>query len=482
MTIDGYGNPDAEALLRAGEERLVTSHRERRAFVTDSVGAASFILAASLLASLAPWQHPFSLTRVGLVLIVWIAVERVRFAVASGWTRPTMLAFVPMLFLLPTPIVPLIAMVAIVARRAAEIVRGRTSPALLAAFVSDAWFTIGPALVIVLGHAQRFEWSHWPIYVGALAAQVLCDLAASTTMPWFGERISPRTQLPLMGWVYAVDASLAPLGLIISSVAVRRPGLLLLTLPMIGVFELFARERQERLDAILELSTAYRGTTLLLCDMVEADDHYTGMHSRDVVDLSLAVADALGLDSTCRRNVEFSALLHDVGKVRVPKEIINKTGNLNDTEWEILRRHTIEGEAMLRQVGGKIASIGRIVRASHERWDGTGYPDGLIREQIPVEARIVAACDSYSAMTTDRPYREAMDADAAIAELRREAGRQFDPRVVGALECFIEAELLVGEDRPVREVGGPASNPSGQADLHQAGAILTGSRGCSSVG
>jgi HD-GYP domain-containing protein (c-di-GMP phosphodiesterase class II) len=475
MTIDGYRTAEAEALLRAGEERLASPQRARRAFVVDLLGACCFILAASLLAVLGPWHQELSASRVALVMVVWIAVERVRFAVASGWARPTMLAFVPMLFVLPTPIVPLLAMVPIVLRRSVEIVRGRTSPALLPAFVCDAWFTIGPALVIVLGNAQQFAWTHWPVYVCALVAQIAFDLAASTLIPWLAEGISPRKQLPLMAWVYAVDCSLAPLGLMIASAAVERPGLLLLTLPVVGLFVLFAREREERLDAILELSTAYRGTTLLLCDMVEADDHYTGMHSRDVVDLSLAVADALGLDPTSRRNVEFSALLHDVGKVRVPKEIINKPGKLDPAEWEIMRRHTIDGEAMLRQVGGRIASIGQIVRASHERWDGTGYPDGLAGLQIPIEARIVAACDAYSAMTTDRPYRPALGALAALDELRQCAGTQFDPRVVRGLEANVRAELEAADE----ERAGDKSMAFGTIDADRpvpdAGVILTGS-------
>jgi HD-GYP domain-containing protein (c-di-GMP phosphodiesterase class II) len=216
--------------------------------------------------------------------------------------------------------------------------------------------------------------------------------------------------------------------------------LVLLTLPIVGIFALFARERQHRLDAILELNTAYRGTTLLLGDIVEADDQYTGIHSREVVDLAVGVADALGLDAAVRQNVEFSALLHDVGKIRVPKEILNKPGKLDPLEWEFVRRHTIEGEAMLRQVGGKLAGLAPIVRASHERWDGGGYPDGLADQKIPIEARIISACDAYNAMTTDRPYRPALNRSAALAELRRGAGSQFDPRVVVALIKRVEAE------------------------------------------
>ena len=185
-----------------------------------------------------------------------------------------------------------------------------------------------------------------------------------------------------------------------------------------------------------------------------------------------------------RRNVEFAALLHDVGKIAVPKEIINKPGPLDDAEWEIMRQHTIEGERMLKRVGGVLseagkiavpneiinkegplddaewkimrrhtiegerllkriggvlADVGTIVRASHEDFDGSGYPDGLVGEEIPIEARIVTCCDAFSAMTTTRSYRKAMGTDAALAELRRCAGTQFDPEVVSVLIELVEA-------------------------------------------
>ena len=199
---------------------------------------------------------------------------------------------------------------------------------------------------------------------------------------------------------------------------------------------MLSRERETRIDQALELSHAYQGTAMLLGDVVEADDAYTGSHSRGVVELSLAVADRLGLDSRRRRNIEFAALLHDVGKIAVPKEIINKPGPLDDEEWKIMHRHTIEGEAMLNRVGGVLAEVGRIVRSSHEHFDGSGYPDGLAGEEIPIEARIVTCCDAFSAMTTTRSYRKAMS-EEALAELRGCAGTQFDPRVVDALVAVI---------------------------------------------
>ena len=147
----------------------------------------------------------------------------------------------------------------------------------------------------------------------------------------------------------------------------------------------------------------------------------------------MAVADELGLDARERRAVEFVALLHDVGKVRIPKEIINKPGALTDEERAIINMHTIEGEHMLKKVGGLLGEIGTIVRSCHERWDGGGYPDGLAGGDIPLIARIVACCDAFNAMTTDRPYRAALPLGEALAELERGSGGQFDPAVVEAL-------------------------------------------------
>ena len=161
--------------------------------------------------------------------------------------------------------------------------------------------------------------------------------------------------------------------------------------------------------------------------MIEADDEYTGQHTQDVVELTSRSPTGSRVDEETRRAAEFGALLHDVGKVAIPKEIINKPGPLDDEEWGIMKTHTIEGQRMLERVGGMLARVGVVVRASHERCDGGGYPDGLAGEAIPLAARIVSACDAYNAMTTDRSYRKALSDDVAVAELRDNAGTQFDP-------------------------------------------------------
>jgi putative nucleotidyltransferase with HDIG domain len=199
----------------------------------------------------------------------------------------------------------------------------------------------------------------------------------------------------------------------------------------------FAREREARLQGLFELNQAYHGTALLLGDVVEADDSYTGTHSRGVVSLAMDVGAALGLDAAQRRNLEFAALLHDVGKVAIPKAIINKPGKLDPAEWTVIKTHTLEGQRMLDRVGGFMRSVGLIVRSHHEQWDGGGYPDGLAGEAIPLEARIIACCDAWSAMTTTRSYREAMPVTAAAAEIRRCTGTQFDPRVADALLAIV---------------------------------------------
>jgi HD-GYP domain-containing protein (c-di-GMP phosphodiesterase class II) len=268
--------------------------------------------------------------------------------------------------------------------------------------------------------------------VAALLAQFAFDLAHSL-ISGMAHRVGPRTILGFVPLIYSVDAALAPVALAVAMSTRGEEWLAVVVLPLVGLLRFFSRERQARLDNALELSDAYRGTAFLLGDVVEADDAYTGNHSRHVVDLVLAVADELKLSETDRRDAEFTALLHDVGKIRIPGSIINKAGPLDAEERAVIETHTIEGEQMLERVGGLLGHVGRLVRSCHEHWDGGGYPDRLAGEAIPLVARIVCACDAFSAMTTDRPYRAARTEHEALTEMQRCAGTQFDPRVVAAL-------------------------------------------------
>jgi putative nucleotidyltransferase with HDIG domain len=182
-----------------------------------------------------------------------------------------------------------------------------------------------------------------------------------------------------------------------------------------------------------------------------------------VVTLTLEVAQNLGLSAERQRNLEFAALLHDVGKIAIPKEIINKPGKLDPHEWTIIKTHTLEGQKMLDRVGGFMRQVGQIVRSHHERWDGAGYPDGLTGEQIPLEARIISCCDTWNAMRTDRPYRKALAYEVAMTELLSISGTQLDPTIVAALLHVVAAEAAATADaEPVSRdaAGAPQPQPA----------------------
>jgi HD-GYP domain-containing protein (c-di-GMP phosphodiesterase class II) len=140
----------------------------------------------------------------------------------------------------------------------------------------------------------------------------------------------------------------------------------------------------------------------------------------------------LGFGPAAARRVELGALLHDIGKLGVPEAILTKPAPLTDAERAVVEQHPILGERILEPIA-QLEEVRRIVRSAHEHFDGTGYPDGLAGEEIPIESRIVLVCDAYHAMTTDRPYRRSIGAEEAKVQLRDGSGTQFDPSVVAAL-------------------------------------------------
>jgi HD-GYP domain-containing protein (c-di-GMP phosphodiesterase class II) len=419
-----------ETLVRGARER--DEHAiERRARLVYT--AWSPLVLAACVAALALHGGPaFSWWKFGLFVCLYAAVSRVEFEVGIGSAIPTQLVLVPMLFALPVGCVPLAVACALLVRTFGIRPWPLRDPARVLPAVSTAAHALGPAVVLSLAGGLPLRWSAWPVYAAALLAQFAFDLAHSLISAT-AHRISARTVLGFVGLVYSVDIALAPVALAVAFSTRTHTELALLALPLVGLLRFFSRERQARIDHALELSDAYRGTAFLLGDVVEADDAYTGSHSRHVVDLVLAVCDELGLDDAERRDAEFTALLHDVGKIRMPAAIINKAGPLDADERAVIETHTVEGEQMLERVGGLLGHVGRLVRSCHEHWDGGGYPDRLQADEIPRVARIVCACDAFSAMTTDRPYRAARTEEEALAEMQRCSGTQFDPQVVAAL-------------------------------------------------
>ncbi len=205
----------------------------------------------------------------------------------------------------------------------------------------------------------------------------------------------------------------------------------------------------------MQLEESYLSTIEALAAALDAKDRHTEAHSRETAAFARAVGERLGLDEEALRFLEYGALLHDIGKIGIPGYILNKPGPLDDDEAAIMREHPVIGERIVASV----PFLGRIrpfVRAEHERWDGAGYPDGLSGRQIPIEARIIHACDAFQAMSSDRPYRRARPRDWILKEIHAQSGRQFDPSVAEALLQAIEsgevavsgtAESVLHEDR-----------------------------------
>jgi putative two-component system response regulator len=171
---------------------------------------------------------------------------------------------------------------------------------------------------------------------------------------------------------------------------------------------------------------------MLLAASAEARDHATGLHLESVRAITEALARELGYREEEAKELGMAAVLHDIGKVRVPDSLLISTGTLADEEWELMKHHTTWGaEFLAGRPGFELAGV--IARSHHERWDGGGYPDGLAGEAIPEAAAIVAVADSFDAMTSDRPYRAARSVAAAMREIAACSGKQFSPRVVQAL-------------------------------------------------
>ena len=199
---------------------------------------------------------------------------------------------------------------------------------------------------------------------------------------------------------------------------------------LVGVLRDLEQERSRA-------AQAYRAVVRSLAAALEARDGYTGEHSDAVHALSVAVARKLGLYAREVAEVEAVALLHDVGKIGIPDQILHKPGPLTPEEWVLMREHPIIGERILRPLPG-LDAVATAVRHEHERWDGLGYPDGIAGPEIPLGSRIILACDALGAMPADRPYRAAMSLPEACTELRRCAGTQFDPEVVEVLLDLVE--------------------------------------------
>jgi hypothetical protein len=422
----------AEQLV--GEARVRRRRRMPRSeAIVRGASAALYLIAAIAVASLLPSdRHSDGLLVAGLI-VGYALVSQVRFEFGDSYVVPEQLLYVPLLALAPLNLIPLIVAGSSALAVLPDLLRGTWHWDRCITSVGDCWSFLPPVLVVAAFAPGTPTVADAGVYGLALAAQLGGDLVWSLVRDIFVDDVPLKDRVIFFIGTARVDAILTPPAFMIAITAVAEPLSLLAIAPLVWLLQVFSEDRQERYAAALELHRAYRGTVMLLSDVIEFDDPYTAEHSRSVVDLVHGVADEMGIDEERRQELEFAALLHDIGKITIPKRILNKPSALTVSEFEVMKTHTIEGQYMLDRVGGLLGRVGEIVRSCHERWDGSGYPDGLAGTDIPLESRIVFACDAYNAMTTDRPYRPALTGDAALAELKSSAGKQFDPKVVEAL-------------------------------------------------
>ena len=402
------------------------SRTQARGWLAHALVDLPFVVVAVLFVVLG-LDEPVDLIDVLVFVLAAAAIGRLEFETGAGFMSPTQLIFVPMLFVLAPAIVPLVVVAALCLARLPDVLAGRQHPQRLLRVLGDAWFSVGPSVVFALFGAGEPSWGDWPIYVLALAAQFAGGLGSA-----LAHRVAANLRFDVLREVWIVDALLAPVGLLAAFVSAKHHFAFLLVVPLATLLAIFARERRGRIGTAIELSATYRGTALLLGDVISSDGELTATNGHDVVVLALAIADELHLDEEQRRLVEFAAMLQDIGKMETPREILTKPGPLSPEEWEQMRIHPIAGQRMLDRVGGTLHDVGLVVRSARERFAGDGYPDALAGTQIPIAARVLAVAAAYCAMTARRPYRPPLTAAGARAELRAGGGTQFDPAVVDA--------------------------------------------------
>jgi HD-GYP domain-containing protein (c-di-GMP phosphodiesterase class II) len=417
----------------------------RERWVAVGMAIAYLCATAGVGAAVAPQDRPLHLGTVAALVLLAALTMRAQFEIGSGVASPTALAIVPMFFLAPLHLVPLLVPLAQIISRIPDWVTKRAHVDRWLFALSD-WFPIlGPVLLLGLFAPGPPSGHHLSLYIVALASEVVLGSANVVVGDVLLYGVSSFQALRIAGWAYGIGMILTPVAYMVAVASQDEPLATFAVVPLLWLLTVFSRERKERYAAALELSQTYRGTVMVLSDVVEADDNYTAFHCRSVVELATAVGQELKLKPDDLQELEIAALLHDVGKIAIPKEILNKPARLTEAEFELMKTHTIEGQALLDRIGGRLARVGTIVRSCHERWDGRGYPDGLLGEEIPLAARIVFCCDAYSAMTTDRPYRQAMPRAEAVAELRANAGSQFEPHIVDALIRVLDETEEVAE-------------------------------------
>ncbi|MGI8460420.1 MAG: bifunctional diguanylate cyclase/phosphohydrolase [Solirubrobacterales bacterium] len=310
---------------------------------------------------------------------------------------------------------------------------------------ADSGYAAGDALLIAVGAAIEHSTRAHDLAcrTGGDEFAVLLAETASGEACAAMERLLRDLEDVSFGDVRGVSASVGVADL---SVAVTPEGLLAAAREGLEAARVAGGGRAAECPGAIESDLVTPGQTDVVAALVSAlqeRDRYTGDHSESVVVVAGRVAESLAIAPAEVERIRTAALLHDIGKVGVPDQILHKPGPLEKDEWQVMREHPAIGERILRAIPG-MGQVAKMVRHEHERWDGSGYPDGLVGAEIPIGSRIILACDAYHAMTSNRPYRQAINHTDAVGELTRHAGSQFDPDVGQALIGYLYGRRQAG--------------------------------------
>jgi putative nucleotidyltransferase with HDIG domain len=325
--------------------------------------------------------------------------------------------------------------------------------------VTKAIFDVGNFVLAAGAAGETFNaLGSTPRLVGAAVAGVVfavLNIALVSTAMSLAEGVSLTTVWrERFHWARYYFVFFGPLALV-AETAYRLmgvQGLFAFTVPpalMLLAFRRYLERTEAAVDEVrranVRLRRAHRDTIAALSRSMEAKDFYTGGHTGRVAAVAVALAERLGYDDVQLESIEIGALLHDIGKIGIPEEILHKQGPLDDEEWVVMRTHPLVSDFILAELDLD-PIVRQCARSSHERMDGRGYPDGLTGNDIPLPARIVFVADAFDAITSDRPYRRSRSTAAALAEIEASAGTQFCPLVVGALRELWQASPDVLEN------------------------------------
>ncbi|AFM43335.1 putative domain HDIG-containing protein [Desulfosporosinus acidiphilus SJ4] len=280
-----------------------------------------------------------------------------------------------------------------------------------------------------IGGGFHYKFRSFILYVVVALIYIIVNISLVTIgLGLLQERSPWSIWLSNMRWIFPNIIILAPVGYIMALIYYHYGplGLLLVLVPLLlshRFFQLYITMRKNHLETVGALVQA-----------LEAKDIYTGGHSERVGKLAVSIAEAIKMTEDKIEFLKYAALLHDVGKIGISDVILNKEGELLESEWDVIRSHPVIGQTIIENIKFMF-DIGKVIRHHHERYDGKGYPDGIRGEAVPLEARIIAVADTYDAMTSDRSYRPGKSHDEAIEELKRVSGSQLDPKMV---EIFCE--------------------------------------------